>query len=128
MEKYKYAGLHTPRIPEVDSSPPGHGLLRNRSISNKHSKYFPTRLLTRSQTTIERGNQKTIKTTMSRELKYVIPKSPPPQFPKFQISPQIQISPHIQNSSSLPTFLLFVDCHHFHSTHNNHSRGFQSSG
>ena len=77
MEKYKYTGLHTPRIPEVHSSPPSHGLLRNRSISNKHSKYFPARLLSRSQTTIERGNPKIIKTTISRELKYFIPEKSP---------------------------------------------------
>ena len=94
MEKYKYTGLHTPRIPEVDSSPTSHGLLRNRSISNKHSKYFPARLLSRSQTTIERGNPKIMKTTISRELKYFIPKIPPPNsFPT-----------HFQKKISLPRF------------------------
>ena len=121
MEKYKFTGLHTPRIPEVDSSSPSHGLLRNRSISNKNSKYFPARLLSRSQTTIERGNPKIIKTTISREFKYFFPKIHPQQFP------------HSFSKKSQPAkIFFFVDCHHFchhfHFTHNNHSRGFPSSG
>ena len=69
MDKYQNHGLYAPKI--INSENNHHsGLIRNRSISSSkksttvNSKYFPSRLLTRSQTTIERNTR-----TIDRELK-----------------------------------------------------------